>query len=196
MRASSRFALAVVVVSLGFAPLHASGAPLVIHASGVWDEFAPDSDWTVPGSTWSFSFMLDDHPLLEGAWDTGFNPVFHSFEYRLGGVVVPVSPLIALHSISALSLRFTNQTGFELFGPSLFSGPTNAPAINPGAYVLAAQPNTADPYFELDYDVYRAGLSGTILYVDALAVPEPAAIALLAVATAGVVRRRHRQTRR
>jgi hypothetical protein len=187
-------AVAVVVASALLVPVHAIGAPILIHASGVWNGAAPVSEWTAPGATWSFRFTTDDHPELEDVWDTGFNPVFRDFAYRLDGVLAPAAPVIALSSDASLVVSFGGGSAFQLFGPALFAGPPTAPAIRPGAYVLIGQPNTVEPYFELRGE-YVQSFTGTILHVDPVAVPEPGTIGLMGISMATLYFRRSQVSR-
>jgi hypothetical protein len=197
MRSIYQFAVAATLACGALlSPLRASAAPIEISASGVWVPSAPKSAWTAPGGTWAFSFVMDDQPALTDAWDTGFNPVFSSFEYRLAGAVVSAPPVIAFNTPGSLVVSFGPVTGFQLFGPILFSGATTAPTIHTGSYVLAAQTNTVEPYFEIDSNIVQF-LTGTVLHVDpAPGVPEPAVLLLLAgPGAAGLLLRGRRQGR-
>lgn len=163
--------------------------PLLVSSSGLFSSGAPSSTWTQPNASWAFSFTVDSVPAVSLADSEGVTVAFGSFSYLLNGISVPTSPssirFFAFPSSAGMfNLNFVDGgldldpiTGFEFFGPQLFSGSTASPTILPGAYVA-----TGNSFFLSDLQVQD--LTGAIVTISAstgTVTPEPATWALTAL---------------
>ena len=172
MRKHTLTTLSLVLLFLLVA-VRGNAAPLLVSSSGAWGAAAPTSLWTAPGAVWTFSFLVESNPTITSSWSTGFNPPYSAFQYTLNGSSVATAPAaIAFNTNSTLVVSFGSGTGFQLFGPPAFFGPTSAPTIVPGSYIAMAQPNTVFPYFEINSNFIQ-DLTGTVVTIRPASVSVP-----------------------
>ena len=170
---------------------------LVVSSSGTFDAGTPSSAWTLANASWSFDFTVDSDPVVTLADSEGLTVAVGSFSYLLNGSSVSTTPssirfFNSPSSAGMFNLNFVDggldldpTTGFEFFGPQLFSGSTASPTIIPGVYTA-----TGNGFF-LD-DLFIQDLTGTIVTVSlstgAAETPEPATWVLTALGLAVALR--------
>lgn len=140
--------LPVLVLCSYWAPAHAD--TITYTSSGTFSASTPSSTFTGPSETWAFSFQADSNPVVLEFGHGGFNFAFSDFTYFLNGSPVAITPTF---------IRFfspTNGAGFAICfngtfpplsnctddfitgfsAPALYTGPTSAPTLLPGAFTM------------------------------------------------------------
>jgi hypothetical protein len=187
-------ALALAAVG-GFAP--ATAANVTISGSGTWIHAAPNTAYSAPDATFSFSFELpqtytpgNDAPLQGGGTtgpDIGISTDFSDFHYSLGGTpVADVPDDIAFFSVAfggGFALAF-HTISVEFYGPVDIG---SSGTVSFGQYALT-------PYIADQSQPYSPVNQGTGPVTTSV-VPEPAswALSLLGLGAAGGVLRSRRR---
>ena len=178
-------------------------------ASGTWGPNAPVSNWSAPGGTWSFSFVL---PNPTAVFDGGMNDLVTTsilnFSYSLNGsaVNIPAADVIffPLADAGGFDIDFiaggsdtTNgiacsaamPCSFDVFGDQFYTD---------GLPLITLQPGAATA---VDFD-YTASIiagqfdptgTGSVSGLSVTSVPEPATLSMLAIGTLGALARRRRK---
>ncbi len=178
MKFKTWLASAVLVLCLFQPALTANSLQFV--GANVFPSDARASEYTAPDAAWSFSFVVDDHPVPQVLTDAGFDVIFSNFNYSLDGAVIPVTPQIRFFSSDLggmLDIGFENSadvdmdpiTGLAFIGPGIFTGSTSEPILQMGSYTA-----TGGVFWVDSFPVQS--LTGTVVDVGALSdttVPEP-----------------------
>ena len=198
MRILVRSVLAVSAVYLLQAV--SGAATLMVASSGVFSNGAPTTTWSVPNASWFFSFNVPDVPVAGNPTGDGFDVPFTNFTYHLGAANIVTNPARIRFFSSAigglLSIEFVDtanpqdgspDTGFEFTGLQAFSGTTSNPTILTGA-------DPANPANFLSGGIAKDGFSGVTVNITATGAPEPATLAMAALACCLFGWMRHRQS--
>lgn len=129
-----------------WAPAHAD--TISYTASGTFSASTPSSTFTGPSETWAFSFQADSNPVVLEFGNGGFNFGFSDFTYFLNGSPVAITPTFIRFfsptngggfAICFNGTTFQNCTDDFVTGfsaPALYTGPTSAPTLLPGAFTM------------------------------------------------------------
>ncbi|WZO99615.1 PEP-CTERM sorting domain-containing protein [Isosphaeraceae bacterium EP7] len=147
-----------------FAQTAARADLVTISGSGTWGADAPVSDYSAPGSLWSFSFDVPD-PLDANPTSTAFN-----FQYFLDGSLVNTTlssvEFFPLEPGGLFDLNFDDGNTLNFYGDQVYTDP--GLSLIPGTYAAIIDINSF------------AGLpngsgSGTVTIATTV-VPEPSSI--------------------
>ena len=150
--------------------------------SGTFTAATPSTPFTGPSATWSFAFQADTHPTVLESDAVSLDFAFSNFNYVLNGSPVAITPTFIRFGSATLGggwlMCFNGTTvlcnaGFSTLGagPQMFTGPTSAPTLIPGAFTS---------------DIFDVFINHTLLYsqpnttVLATVVPEPSTLLMLA----------------
>lgn len=133
------------------------------------------------GTAHDFSFSLDSSPSIASSSSAGFDVSGVALTY--GGS--PYTDVLSFYTASATGgmSDIHGQGLFDLYGPTVFSGPTSAPTFAPGSFTLN----------------FATGAPEGILTISSVSgVPEPLTwmMMLLGFGAIGVVVRRRKSTHR
>jgi hypothetical protein len=175
-------------------------ATLMVAGSGIFSGSAPTTTFSAPNTTWSFSFNVSDVPVVANPTANGFDVPFSSFTYHLGAGTVATTParirfftsgiggLFNIDIADTLSPPDGNPvTGFEFSDGQAFSGTTANPTILTGAY-----PATSASF--ISGGAVADSFSGVTVNITATGTPEPATLAMAAIACCLFGWMRHRQS--
>jgi hypothetical protein len=176
------FHLILAVLALIAGPAARAGM-VTVSGSGTWDADAPDSPYTAPGASWSFSFELPD-PL-----DDVFTSTATNFQYLLDGVAVSTT----LESVQFFStddgglfdLNFSDGNSLNLYGAQAYSSP--GLSLVPGVY---------SSKIDINGFVGQPDGIGSGVVTISLVVPEPSSLAsggLALACLAGLASRNRRR---
>ena len=130
-------------------------ADVIVSGHGLFGPDVPVTNWAAPDSAFDFSFLVSSVPLDSD--DDSFVADFSLFDYALDSFPIAIAPvrvrmfddaLGGLFDVTFVDNGGVPRDGFSFAGPTVFSGPGNAPEFAPGIYI---------------------GVSGSVAYVGALA---------------------------
>jgi hypothetical protein len=117
-----------------------AGAEMVdVTASGMFSASDTPDSFTVPGDTFSLSFLVDANPILTPSQYTAvsFDVPVSGFNYKVNDSSVSVTPseitFYASGDGGGLAVNFPTAE-FIFSGNQIFSGPTSAPSFSPGSF--------------------------------------------------------------
>lgn len=149
----------------------ANAGTLLVTGSGVWDADVPTTQYTAPGASWDFSFLIPD--TIDVVEDNGgfYTTQATSFNYSLGGSqVTTVLAGVEFYTLSSGGLfdLYVPGATIGLWGDQAFSGTSTPLTLLPGVYAANS---------------YGEGGSGRgTVTLAAESVPEPATWLLFAPA--------------